>query len=110
MKRSSCRWLAHLRSPMRISIIALSAWQIIVAPLPASAASALGQAETLGAQAAGKAGIGHCRDRAQSAVPSVVRQHPKPPKKGDIMIKMGGQAPILSQSPRIRIPKRSAKS
>ena len=110
MKRSSCRWLAHLRSPMRFSIIALSAVQIIATPLPASAASAPGRAETFGAEAAGKAGIGHCRDRSSSDVPSVVRERPKPPKKGDIMIKMGGQAPILSQSPRISIPKRSAKS
>lgn len=110
MKRSLCRWLAHPRSPMTFSIIALTASQIIVAPASASAASAPSQTETLGAKAAGKAGIGHCRDRSQSAVPSVVREHTKPPKKGDIMIKMGGQAPINSQSPRINLPKRSAKS
>lgn len=110
MNMSSYRWLAHLLSPARVSIIAISALQIIATPLPASAASAPGQAETLRAEAAGKAGIRHCRDRSQSGVPSVVREHPKPPKKGDIMIKMGGQAPILSQSPRLSIPKRSAKS
>ena len=112
MKRSRCRWLAHLLSPVGFSIIAISTLQIIAAPVSASAAPAPDRAGTVGAEAAGKPASKsrYCHDHSRSAVPSVVREHPKPPKKGDVTIKMGGQPPTFTQSPRIIMPKRSPKS
>jgi hypothetical protein len=112
MKRFRCRWLAHLFSPVGFSIITISALQIIATPVPASAAPAPDRVGTLGAEAAGKPATNsrYCHDHSRPAVPSVVREHLKPPKKGDLIVKMGGQPPIFIQSPRISIPKRYPKS
>jgi hypothetical protein len=101
------------------SIITISALQIIATPVPASAAPvpvsiapAPDRAGTAAVGAGSKPAIQgrHCHDHSRPTVPSVVRERPKPLKKGQLTVKMGLQTPIFSQSPRIAMPKRSPKS
>lgn len=116
MTTSQRRWFAHLLSPVGFSIIAIGAFQIIATPGPASAAPPPGQTRVTTPQVGAEGGenpvnktnYGH--DNSRSAVPSVVRERPNPPKKGDPVVKLGGQPPMFRQLPRITMPKRSPQS
>ena len=115
MTTSRHRWLAHLLPSLGFCLIATGALQIIASPEPASAAPSVTQAWQAAPQAAAKGGgnsvsktqCGH--DHARSAVASIIRERPKPLKKGDPAIKIGGKTPMFARSPRISIPKRSSQ-
>lgn len=115
MTTSRHRWLAHLLPSLKFFIIALGVLHIIAAPGPASAAPPSGQARAAAPQVGAEGGenpvnksnYGH--DHSRSAVPSVMREYPKPPKKGDPLVTMGGQPPTFRKSPRITMPKRFSR-
>jgi hypothetical protein len=105
MTTSRHRWLAHLLPSLKFSIIALGILQIIAVPGPASAAPPSGQARAAAPQVGAEGGedsvnkSNHGHDHSRSPVPSVMREYPKRPKKGDSLVTMGGQPPIFRKSP-----------
>ena len=115
MTTSRHRWLAHLLPSLRFLIIALGILHIIAVPGPASAAPPSGQARAAAPQVGAEGGrnsinkghYGH--DHSRSAEPSVMREYPKRLKKGDPLVTMGGQRPILRKSPRITMPQRFSR-
>ena len=104
MMTSRQRALARLIPFVAFSVIAISALHAIATPVPASADPPLGPLSAEGGEnPVNKKRYSHEDSRA--AVPSVIREHRNPIKKGDPTIMLGGQRPFFHQSPRIKIPK-----
>lgn len=116
MTTSRRRALARLIPFVGFSVVTISALQTIATPALASAAPPPGQVGTAAPQVAAEGGENpvnkkqYSHEDSRAAVPSVIREHGKPPKKGDPTIKLGGQRPFFRQSPRITIPKHSSQA
>lgn len=108
MMTSRQRALARLIPFVAFSVIAISALHAIATPVPASADPPLGPLSAEGGEnPVNKKRYSHEDSRA--AVPSVIREHRNPIKKGDPTIMLGEQRPFFHQSPRIKIPKHASR-